>query len=930
MLLQYRMMVELEIGKNTYKIWVEVPIGMHYSLHTELQSFCLQYEVTLNSIVLKTVLITSLFLLTICPAARAEDECVPIPLDGPSTAPDSCLRYLEPDFNIEFAGRERILQKIMESIEDFRPLSELKIDKPQNESEFWIYLPVKNHADKEQIYFVELTKGYFWKAYLFVMDAEGGLISEQSYSELRKEFNRAAMLPWVSFPFHIGPQEEKILLLRLKAYDIRQVPLRLIDIDTNNQNIFIINLVIGIFFGILFGLFIYNTALFYTIRETWLLHYLSAVVTAALYILTSNRIINLSPDIAGIFAVLTIMLVLVFTRSILQTVRRTPVLNAVIAAHLMLLPLPLFFIPFNGPDLVFEIHDYIVITSALTMVAAGITAAFKKEKLAAFYLPAFLLFCFGVITNQLERFGIRFGGLTFLFANAEQPGFVFSLLILALAISIKIKDLRSEKIHALEKAEQMELLYREKVNFFTVVSHELRTPTANLKLFIERILKGHEGTMIPAGHRMFTLMQQQIQRIGRHIDNILSISKAEQIQNDDGREPADIRGLCARFLSEFEEAAKQKNLLLRFEKNTEEPVYAEVNRGLFESMMINVIDNSIKYTDRGSISLSVYEKDDTAVIELRDTGRGIAKDDVTNVFKRFYTKGDKDGFGIGLSVVHDIVKLHDGSIELESSPGAGSILTICLPHSGRKEIPLPKPAADGKEERPSAETGKDLPNILLVEDDINLLESMAVLLSTRFRISKAPNAREAMQLLEINSFDLIVCDILMPGMNGFEFLQEVRKNARTAAVPFLFLTALGSHENRLQGLRLGAIDYIRKPFDSGMLTAKITAILESKNRFIADYDRRFKEYLLQWKPEMPDNGISQPDEDILKKAAREYNLTEKQTEIFQLVIKGYTNRDIGRLLNISKKTVDNHLSSILKKTGVSNRTQLSFELLQIK
>jgi signal transduction histidine kinase/DNA-binding NarL/FixJ family response regulator len=586
--------------------------------------------------------------------------------------------------------------------------------------------------------------------------------------------------------------------------------------------------------------------------------------------------------------------------------------------------------PFDGVDFVFKIHDYLVISAAVTMITAGIIAAIKKEKLAAFYLPAFLLFCFGVITNQLERFGVRFGTSTFFLANAEQPGFVFSLLILALAISNKIKDLRRGKIHALEKAEQVQILYQEKVSLFTVVSHELRTPTTNLKLFLERITKGREGDMIPSDHRMFRLMQQQIKRISRHIDNILSLSKAEYIQNNDGREVTDIRGLCVQLLSEFAEAAGQKDLVLEFERDSVKAVYAEVHRELFESMMINIIENSIKYTERGSITLSVYEKDRSAVIKLRDTGKGIAQDDIKNIFKRYYSKGDKKSFGIGLSVVQDIVKLHNGTIEAESSPGSGCVFSISLPLSEKEGLHIPPPPAESIEETSETGTGKNLQRILLVEDDINLLESMSVLLSVRFSISRAPSAAEALHLLDEMQFDLIICDILMPGMNGFEFIRKVRKDRRTAAVPFLFLTALGSHENRLQGLRLGAIDYIRKPFDSDMLAAKIAAILDSKNRFIEDYDRQFKEYLQQWKPEMQGNGLDAADEDLFKKAAQEYNLTEKQAEVFELVIKGYTNRDIARLLSISKKTVDNHLSSILKKTGASNRTQLSFEMLHIK
>lgn len=861
-------------------------------------------------------------------------------LDRPVINPDSIV-YFEKNVNLDLVSRQDLVREFLRNRQNFVPLDELKMNPGKNESAYWMLLTVRNSSENEKLYVVELGKGYFWKANLFVLTEAGALLFEDSYSVLSDSFDRDRLLPRVSFPFSVPPGESRHLLLRLKAYDIAKVPLRLVEMQHHINDTFTAHIIVGLLFGIIGSLFIYNAALFISMGGRWLFYLLCTIASAGIYIMTSANIVPLFSHAPSVFGVLTLIGMLLFTRAFLQTAAGLRFINILLIVHIAVLPVGIIVIPFGGIGILDSFHSITIITSMAVMVAAGLVGPFMKERRSWIFMAAIFLFCAGVVTSVLNQFGIRYGGATFFFSRAEQPGFAVSLLLLSAAVSGRVKNLREEKIKAEQLSLRMMEEHRKKVDFFAGISHELRTPLANLQLPLERIIRGEEGCSIASGNSIFRQMHRQTKRLNRHINNLLTITKIEDLSSDLVTIRTDLDQLCRDCAADFRSIAAQKGLELRYENMSPGCCTALVERNLLESAILNLLDNAVKYTGEGEITLVLQSDGTTIQIEVGDTGRGMSRDEVERVPARYYTTGENNGFGIGLSVVHNVTRLHGGTLDINSTPGIGTKVTLNLPvlvDGGTRHNQLqeqPRVISDDKSESIIAEKTQlpnTAPRILVVEDDPDLRSSLYRLLSPHFHVSLARDGKEGLLRLTEELPQLIVSDIMMPEMNGLEFIRQLRVLDETAAVPVIFLTALSSDEDILKGLQYGAVDYVRKPFNRDVLLEKIRSFISSEERLIKDYDRRFQKYLNNWNP-LAGQGREKTGEGTkegmnLQQAATSYRLTDKQAEIFELVIKGYTNKEIAEFLEVSKKTVDNHVSTILKKTGVSRRTQLSFEMLQ--
>ena len=878
-------------------------------------------------------------LLYFCIAQAGFSQSTGIELDAPVISPADNLLYMEKQVNLDLVSRRELARDFLRNRRDFVPLEKLPVDPENDESAYWVLFSVQNSSEEEKLYFAELGKGYFWKANLFVLAGDGALLSEDDYSVLSGRFDRDRLLPRVSFPFSVPPGEQRHLLFRLKAYDIARVPLRLVAMRHHVNSTFAAHIIIGIIFGILGSLLIYNTALFFSIRERWLFYLLCTIVSAAIYVVASANIVPLFYNAPSVFGVLTLIGILLFTRAFLRTPKRLPLVNFLLIIHIAVLPLGIILHLFEALGFLDTFHSITVISAMGSMLAAGVIAAVRGERQAWGFIAAFVLFCGGVVTSQLSQFGVRYGGATFFLSRAEQPGFAVSLLLLSIAVSDRVKKLREEKILAEKSSEQLKSEHRERIDFFTGVSHELRTPLANLKLPLERIMRGEEGDAVSPANPLFQQMYRQTKRLNRHIDNMLTISKLELLPGELNRELTDIGGLCRECAADFRSAARQKGLELRYEGPAEVAVYADVDRKLIESVLLNLLDNAVKYTREGSVTLSVSGSGRNVRIEARDTGTGIPPDDMEKVCKRYYSAGRNGGFGIGLALVNNIAHLHGGKVDIQSTPGKGTSVAVELPApegASARRVPANPPAEYGAPARevtdgiaayagtePVSGQGSGS-SILLVEDDPDMLASLSRLLRPHFQVTTAENGEDGLRRLAETKPMLIVSDVMMPGMDGFAFIREVRSREETAAVPVIFLTALHSQEEVLEGLQYGAVDYIRKPFDRDVFLEKIRSLLSAQSRVISDYNRRFREYLGKWDPGEGGGNAGTNRQPV----AALSQLTPKQKEVLELVVKGYTNKEIAELLEVSKKTVDNHVSTVLKKMGVTRRTQLPFEMLQ--
>ena len=298
----------------------------------------------------------------------------------------------------------------------------------------------------------------------------------------------------------------------------------------------------------------------------------------------------------------------------------------------------------------------------------------------------------------------------------------------------------------------------------------------------------------------------------------------------------------------------------------------------------NLLSNAFKYTEEGeSITVKLYQEASDLVLQVTDTGIGIPKEKQEKIFERFYqVESGREGSGIGLSLVQRLVELHHGRIELESEPGKGSTFSIYLPQDksvySREELLGGEENADnqrvystnahdvyiGDEEEADTESEEDentnkRGTLLVVEDNKELRQYLVNGLSGLFNMLEAENGQKALDILKEKEVDLIVTDVMMPVMDGAKLCKLVKQNLRTCHIPIYMLSAKADIKYQLEGLQVGADDYIAKPFSMAILKAKIMNMLRTRHRIFEHYSNT-----TEIEPEKLTNNTM--DEELLRKS----------------------------------------------------------------
>ena len=280
-------------------------------------------------------------------------------------------------------------------------------------------------------------------------------------------------------------------------------------------------------------------------------------------------------------------------------------------------------------------------------------------------------------------------------------------------------------------------------------------------------------------------------------------------------------------------------------------------------VVYNLFSNALKFTPAGgSISLSFSSGQDGVTIAVADTGKGIPDSDKPNIFKRFYQSASNDrcltGSGIGLHIASDYVKLHHGTISITDNRPVGSVFTISLPvsASGAQTVPLLEEKAMPTDKIPKAD---DLKTILVVDDNQDMLSFVSACMRESYHVHTATDGVAALNLLEQEQIDLIISDVMMPGMDGFELCQRVKTDINLSHIPVILLTARTTDVSRIEGLQLGADDYITKPFNVEILRLRV-------KKFIDWEQNNHREFRQKMNIEPSEITITPLDEQFIKKA----------------------------------------------------------------
>lgn len=431
----------------------------------------------------------------------------------------------------------------------------------------------------------------------------------------------------------------------------------------------------------------------------------------------------------------------------------------------------------------------------------------------------------------------------------------------------KLIEEQKQKIE--EQIKKLQELDDMKSRFFANISHEFRTPLTLIKGPVEDVLQSHDNELFAQRKRNLEISLENINKLRMLVDQILDLTKLQAGKLKLRTRRQDLIAFLARQINSFQSAmARKTNLNLSFH-HSEKNLFLYFDENKLETAISNILSNAMKYSeDKGEIEVSVIDNKDCNTstgdftrIKISDTGKGIKPEDIKNIFSRFYRSQSasdfaREGTGIGLELTRELIELHGGSIFVESEYGKGTTFIINLPkgkdHLSDEEIVWKEPDTTGGTdlhevfEKPDPPQSTVIPGsqaglkqkILLVEDNKDMRNYILSHLKQYFTVVEGENGSQGLEKALENKPELIISDLMMPVMDGLQFLQEVRKNKIIHDIPFIMLTARADDEDRLSGYKAKADGYMTKPFNSEELLLRIQNLLYTRKHLQEKFSKK--------------------------------------------------------------------------------------------
>jgi two-component system, sensor histidine kinase ChiS len=539
---------------------------------------------------------------------------------------------------------------------------------------------------------------------------------------------------------------------------------------------------------------------------------------------------------------------------------------------------------------------------------------------------------------------------------------------------IEAKNAQLEK-----QSEQLKEMDKVKTRFFANISHEFRTPITLIMGTLEQIRDAYRDSELK---RKVKLMQRNSHRLLNLINQLLDLSKLDSGKMTLHARPVNIIAFLKYIVDSFESLAQQGSLELKYQA-AEEEISVYIDSEKIEKVFNNLLINAVKFTPAGGkISVSVkgilpVEKAEpnsphdspqplaskrfpfgAVELSVSDTGIGIGEEQLSKIFNRFYQAGglgknEYMGTGIGLALVKELISLHHGQLDVYSSKGKGTVFTVLLPlgsaHLQPEEVddetlPVPEPGEPPEkfvfftDEEDSEDTsatkvknhnkGKNI--VLVVEDNSDMRNYIKASLEPLYQVEEAREGNEGIRKAQDTIPDLIISDIMMPEVDGFQLSRQLKNDIRTSHIPIILLTARVSEDDVLEGLDIGVDDYITKPFNSRILLARIKNLIDLRQQLQQHLNR---EMTLQ-----PTKiSVSQLDQDFLKdlQDVIEKHISEPDFNVDFMAKKLYMSasslyRKVMALTGDSPngfiRTYRLKLAAKLLKNGFGSVTEVAFEV----
>ncbi|ODS73528.1 MAG: hypothetical protein ABS46_20065 [Cytophagaceae bacterium SCN 52-12] len=417
----------------------------------------------------------------------------------------------------------------------------------------------------------------------------------------------------------------------------------------------------------------------------------------------------------------------------------------------------------------------------------------------------------------------------------------------------RLKALHQLRIERMEHEKEAEI-NQMKLDFFTHISHELRTPLTLIKAPLDEIRSGQLNRF--RLQKNYDLISRNTERLLALVNELLDFRKLDLKSGPGTPQRTDLIDLAGGIFQSFRLMAENKRISYSFEKQADAAYYL-VDKGIFEKILVNLLSNALKYTpEGGKITLSLETLPEQLILKVADNGIGIDEIHQEQVFEPFFRvneDGESAGSGIGLAFVKELVTSLDGRISLESVKNRGTVVTVTLPL--KQEYSAAEPVSTAAEpangvfisdvpngilSKLALLSGEKKKNLLLVDDNPEITAYLKEYFEHQYHIATAASGSEALPLVERDLFDLILCDVMMPGVDGVTFCDRIKQDIRTCHIPIILLTAKAGISQQIVGIEAGADDYITKPFSIQLLESKISNIIKNRER-LKQYHSRSEE-----------------------------------------------------------------------------------------
>ena len=471
-------------------------------------------------------------------------------------------------------------------------------------------------------------------------------------------------------------------------------------------------------------------------------------------------------------------------------------------------------------------------------------------------------------------------------------------------------------VNQLRETAELKAVDEMKTRFFANITHELRTP---LSLIISPVDKLLETTDLPVSYQQqLSTVRRNARQLLRLINQLLDINKLEAQQMDLVTEVGDLPGFIAQIVDLFRPSTDIKQLNLAFTTDMPPGNYL-FDAGKWEKILYNLLSNAIKFTETGGITIRLSQTPTAARLAVADTGIGIPPDKLPHIFNRFYQVDNSrirtyEGTGIGLALVHELTLRLGGTITVQSYlneqnglQGTHFVLEIPVQqvnnYKEAQSVVTPTTNLDlllpAKERTAVAESQSvdTTPLILVVEDNAELREFMIAELATTFRVRSAANGYEGWVLAKEELPDIIISDLMMPRMDGYALIEQLKADPATDHIAIILLTASLEQDSRLKGLSYGADEYLTKPFHVGELRLRLRNLLNRQQKLREQY----RQQLAQPEPSTPLEAVQ---DQFLR---RLYSLVEQRLDDSSLSVEWLADQ-----LAMSRKTLYTKVNSLIQ------------------